>query len=129
MMNSRERLLAALNRQMPDRLPVTTHHLMPSFLARIGGISEREFFDRFGLDAIRWNSALRADLAPAPDWRIESAETADADYHTVRFRIVTPRGTLSTVLQDDGRTEWVRERLVKHKSDIDLIARFAPVPP
>jgi hypothetical protein len=32
------------------------------------------------------------------------------------------------VLQDDGRTEWVRERLIKRKGDIELIAGSAPVP-
>ena len=32
------------------------------------------------------------------------------------------------VLQDDGKTVWVSERLVKNPGDIDLIARFAPVP-
>ena len=31
-MNSRERLLTALDGGQPDRLPVTTHHLMPYFL-------------------------------------------------------------------------------------------------
>jgi uroporphyrinogen decarboxylase len=127
-MNSRERLLAALNRQIPDRLPVTTHHLMPSFLEHLGGIGEQEFFDRFGLDAIRWNSALLHAPEPAPDWRVEREELADAKYHTVRFRISTPRGMLSMVLQDDDRTRWVRERLLKHKSDIELISDFAPVP-
>ena len=57
-MTSRERLLAALARGVPDRLPVTTHHLMPAFLALRGGISEGEFFDRYGLDAIRWTTPL-----------------------------------------------------------------------
>ena len=32
MMSSRQRLLGALKRRKPDRLPVTTHHLMPYFL-------------------------------------------------------------------------------------------------
>jgi hypothetical protein len=58
-MSSRERLLSAIDRGMPDRLPVTTHHLMPTFLQALGGISEREFFDRYGLDAIHWTSSLR----------------------------------------------------------------------
>jgi len=127
-MNSRERLLAALSRQIPDRLPVTTHHLMRSFLADIGGIGEQEFFDRFGLDVIRWSAALRNDPEPSRDWQVEREDIADANYHTVRFRITTPRGTLSMVLQDDGRTEWVRERLLKNKGELELIARFAPVP-
>jgi uroporphyrinogen-III decarboxylase len=32
------------------------------------------------------------------------------------------------VLQDDGRTTWVAERLLKRKSDLDLLAEYAPVP-
>ena len=60
MVNSRERLLAALDRKTPDRLPVTTHHLMPYFLERhLNGIGKREFFDRFGLDAVCWVVAHR----------------------------------------------------------------------
>jgi hypothetical protein len=31
-MTSRERMLTALGGGMPDRLPVTTHFLMPKFL-------------------------------------------------------------------------------------------------
>ena len=59
-MTPRERLLTTLARGVPDRLPVTTHHLMPAFLNALGGIGEREFFDRYGLDAIRWETPLRS---------------------------------------------------------------------
>jgi len=38
--------LAALNRQKADRLPVTTHHVMPSFLETdMKGLNEQDFFD------------------------------------------------------------------------------------
>ncbi len=128
-MNSRERLIASLNRQCPDHLPATTHHLMPSFLSSVGGISEQEFFNRFGLDAIRWVAGLRPVRgARDEDWRVERKGIADPTNRTTRFHIVTPRGSLSMLLQDDGRTEWVRERLIKKKGDLDLIERFAPVP-
>jgi uroporphyrinogen decarboxylase len=128
-MSSRERLLNALERRIPDRLPVTTHHLMPSFLAGMGGISELEFFDRFGLDAVRWVSGLGSDAPEAADvWRATSEVIPDSRYRTTRYRIFTPAGVLSTVLQDDGRTSWVMERLLKKKSDIELIDRFAPKP-
>lgn len=51
-MNSRERLLTALAGGVPDRLLVTTHHLMPSFLINyLDGASEEEFFDGLGGDA------------------------------------------------------------------------------
>jgi hypothetical protein len=139
MMTSRQRLLAALTRQLPDRLPVTTHHLMPSFLESMGGLSERQFFDRFGLDAVRWvagvqdtssESGRSAGLQARDDdaWRVSREDIPDPSYRTTRIRIATPRGELSMVLQDDGRTEWVRERLVKEKRDIELIAGFAPIP-
>ena len=31
-MNTKQRFLTALNREKSDRLPVTTHHLMPYYL-------------------------------------------------------------------------------------------------
>jgi hypothetical protein len=144
-MTSRERLLAALDRRMPDRLPVTTHHLMPSYLAGAGFASEMAFFDRYGLDAIRWLTPLVPDGARAvvkdpstrafeswsfasDEWRVEREDVAHDRFITTRYRCVTPSGTLSMVLQDDGRTVWVAERLVKNKADIDVIGRHAPVP-
>jgi uroporphyrinogen decarboxylase len=143
-MTSRHRLLAALDRRVPDRLPVTTHHLMPWFLQhRMGGISEREFFDRFGLDAILWTTPLRADGGSldrgerkpesegpghADWWRIERENVPDPVYTTTRYRIVTGRGTLSTILQDDGRTSWVAERLIKKKADVEIVAGIATAP-
>ena len=54
-MQSKQRLLTALDRGVPDRLPVTTHHVMPYFLDRyMEGITSDEFFDRFNLDPIVW---------------------------------------------------------------------------
>ncbi|MFO7693572.1 MAG: uroporphyrinogen decarboxylase family protein [Vicinamibacterales bacterium] len=143
-MTPRERLLTALARGVPDRLPVTTHHLMPSFLAGLGGIDARAFFDRYGLDAINWTTPLRPAAGCLPDpgsdpaieawshvsdaWRVERTHRSDAAFRTIRYAVTTPRKTLSMVLQDDGRTVWVAERLLKEKSDIDILAAFAPVP-
>ncbi len=56
-MTSEQRLLTAINGGIPDRLPVTTHHVMPYFLDKyMHGISNAEFFDYFGFDAIVWDS-------------------------------------------------------------------------
>jgi hypothetical protein len=137
-------LLTALARGVPDRLPVTTHHLMPAFLRGIGGISERAFFDRYDLDAIHWttpvrpgpglrvdpqaNAALESWSFTSDAWRVERTPLPHPDYAATRYGFVTPRGTLSMVLQDDDRTTWVAERLIKEKRDVDLIADFAPVP-
>jgi uroporphyrinogen decarboxylase len=147
-MTSRERLVAALDRRVPDRLPVTTHHLMLSFLQAIGGMTERQFFDRFGLDAICWTTPLmqpRADAGVGPNtteavggggpvgsptetgplggagWRLESERVPDNRYVTTRYRFCTRRGSLTTVLQDDGCTTWVRERVIKEKRDVAIV--------
>jgi uroporphyrinogen decarboxylase len=141
---SRERLLAALRRGVPDRLPATTHHLMPPFLRAHGFAGDRAFFDALGLDAIHWSTPLAAPSGAAFDpglraaseswslvsdtWRVDRTDVPHPDYTTVRYTISTPGGPLSMVLQDDGRTAWVAERLVKEKRDIDLIAEYAPSP-
>jgi uroporphyrinogen decarboxylase len=148
-MTSRERLLAALARRVPDRLPATTHHVMPYFLERyVGGMSIQAFFDRFGLDAILWTVPHRPDTSkgeyPDPSqgkigflesrrvsaahWRIESEALPGREHPATRYRFVTPKGTLTTVLQSDEHTTWVTERLIKHKKDIDLIGEYVTAP-
>ncbi len=148
-MESKQRFLAALKRSMPDRLPVTTHHVMPYFLEHtMGGISVQEFFAYFGLDPIHWIVARRADgskgeyfdIDPkrseslessficSENWIIKEEILPDPKYETIRFHCVTPIKTLSMVLQSDDLTTWVTERLIKEKSDIDIFAQYAPVP-
>lgn len=148
-MTAKRRFLAALERRTPDRLPVTTHHVMDWFLKRrLGGATSDEFFDRFGLDPIRWVEARRPDpstgdvfdpaqLSRDPlearrvvsdRWRIEARELPGGEYRTVRHDFVTPRKTLTMVLQGSEHTSWVTERPVKEKSDIDIIAEYATVP-
>jgi uroporphyrinogen decarboxylase len=147
-MTSKQRFLAALNGTVPDRLPVTTHHVMPYFLkTSLGGISNDEFFDRFRLDPIRWVAEHLPDEAthdyPEPgqspgyleprriasdNWRITTAPIPDPEYDTVRFTFHTPKKNLSMVLQSNAYTSWVTERLIKERDDIDIIAEFGTKP-
>jgi uroporphyrinogen decarboxylase len=146
---SKQRFLAALERKTPDRLPVTTHHVMDYFLRKhMGGVSSEAFFDAFGLDPILWLAAQKPDytggqfydpaqpdLGPreprrvvSDDWRIETEAVAGSEYQTVRYLFVTPKKTLTTVLQSSDHTSWITERLVKEKSDIDIIGDFVTTP-
>ncbi|MFH1942096.1 MAG: uroporphyrinogen decarboxylase family protein [bacterium] len=146
---SKQRLLAALRMEIPDRLPVTTHHVMPFFLRNaMNGMSVDEFFDDFGMDPIRWIVAHKPDesrgdyidpkqgrrefLQPprisAAGWRIETVRLPHPDYKTVHYTIVTPEKTLSMTLQSDDHTTWVTERLIKEKSDVETFAKYAPIP-
>ncbi len=148
-MTSRERMLAALNRQRPDRLPATTHHVMPYFLQNyMGGMSNDEFFDWFGLDPILWVVAhrpdeirgdyrdpnqgdigfLEAERSSSDSWRVEAEELPGGEYRTVRYRFITPKKTLTMVLRSNEHTAWVAEHLVKEKSDIDVIGEYVTAP-
>lgn len=150
-MTSRQRMLTALTRSgIPDRLPVTTHHVMLYFLDKyMNGISYPEFFDTFGLDAYVWTVPYKPDEARGeyfdPNqtfihpldhthrivsdcWRIETESILDIQHKTTRYRFVTPKGTLSMVLQGNEYTDWVVEYLVKDKRDIDLIAEYVTHP-
>lgn len=148
-MTSKERIIAALDRRVPDRLPVTTHHVMPYFLnTYMRGISNDEFFDYFGLDPIRWCVPYIPDLArgeyydPAlagmrigetqrivsDRWRVESEELPHPEYYTLRYRIITPKGQLTMVTQSNQYTTWATEYLIKQKRDIDLIGEYVTTP-
>ena len=148
-MNSKQRFLNALERKKTDRLPVTTHHLMSSFLNHyMDGISEQDFFDYFGLDPIKWviehsyNATngeffdpthteigfLEARRICTDNWRFTTEEIMGKEYPTKRLNIVTPGKTLSMVLQSNEHTTWLCERVIKEKSDIEIIAKYMPAP-
>lgn len=148
-MTSRERLLAALDLKKPDRLPVTTHHVMPYFLETyLDGMDYLAFFDEFGFDPIKWVVAQKPDeskgayfdpsqeslgfLEPrricTDDWRIETEDIPNDDFKTVRYSFITPEKTLSMVLQSDAYTSFVSERLIKEKTDIEIVAKYCPAP-
>jgi hypothetical protein len=148
-MNSKDRLITALEKGTPDRLPVTTHHLMDSFLQEtMGGQNSDAFFRTFGMDPIRWIVAhrpanpdreypdpgqedigfLEARRVASDQWRIRQESVPGQAFPTVRYTVETPGGTLSTVLQSNKHTTWVTEHLVKEPGDIDLIANYATSP-
>jgi uroporphyrinogen decarboxylase len=115
---------------------------MPYFLRTyMQGISADEFFDVFGLDSIRWPVRLMADDTRgeyrdpeqgegasldlprifSDNWRIQTEEIPDERYRTIRHTIATPRGNLSMVTQTNSYTDWVAERLIKHKGDLEIV--------
>ncbi len=146
-MTSKQRFLTALERRVPDRLPVTTHHVMTYFLdTYTGGMSTQEFFDDFGLDPIVWTLPVQPDESRgeyrvlrdddnwenaficSDQWRIQWQDIPGQEYQTTRYDIITPKGALTWVLQSNEHTSWVCEHPIKRKADIDLIAEFAPAP-
>jgi len=148
-MNAKERFIKALNREKTDRLPVTTHHILDSFLNKyMPGKDAQDFFDEFKLDPICWTSVTKPDGSKgeyfdptqgklgfletrricSDNWRFESEAIYGQNYPTSRLKIITPEKTLSMVLQSNVYTTWITERLVKEKNDIDIIAKYITSP-
>jgi len=148
-MNSKDRFIITLEGGKADRMPVTMHHIMPSFLENyMDGISDLEFFDFLGIDPINWVMAykfspengeyfdpfhtslgfLEARRVCSDSWQIQLEPLGDSRYATERFNIVTPGKELSMVLQSNEHTTWLAEHLVKEKSDIDVISKYMTYP-
>ena len=138
-MTSKERMLRALARQVPDRLPMTIHQWQPYHLEKyLGGATDLEAFRRFGLDAsIAYTAAVgqvwvQTNEQPAdadPNWRHTfTVVNADPDDRIVHHTVRTPGGTLTYKTGGNRMTTWITEYMVKRPDDVDLIARYMPVP-
>ncbi|HYW78832.1 MAG TPA: hypothetical protein VE890_04610, partial [Thermoguttaceae bacterium] len=138
-MTSKQRLLCALDRDTPDRLPVSLHQWQPYHLEKhLGGISDLEAFERFGMDAqIQYFESMgqfwliEADFAKfsTPQWRDEATIVSrDPDNRVVHHEIHTPEGTLRYKTAGDRKTTWLTEYLVKRDEDIHLVDKYMPVP-
>ncbi|MCD6174409.1 MAG: hypothetical protein J7K65_01405 [Planctomycetes bacterium] len=126
-LSPKQRMLTAIDGGVPDRLPVTMHHVQPYFLDKyMNGISNDGFFGHFGLDPIVWATPYKDEMSDK--WRIETEDIPGQDYQAKRHTIFTPEGNLSTVIQHNDYTCWVMEHLVKDKRDIDLIGKYATSP-
>jgi len=138
--NSKERMLTALRRGKPDRLPATFHQWQPYHLAtHMGGMSDIEAFDHFGLDAAIqyfadmgqfWVSEADLSRCSTREWRDEVAVvSADPDNRVYHHTITTPEGVLAYKTAGDRRTTWISEYMIKRDEDADLIRKYMPVPP
>ncbi|MGM0414825.1 MAG: uroporphyrinogen decarboxylase family protein [Bacillota bacterium] len=148
-MNSRERLLTALEGGVPDRLPATTHHVLPYFLDKyLDGMDYQKFFDRFGLDPIKWVIPLKANdnnrdyIDPqqgepgfieqkrivSDEWKIEWEELKDPKFDVKRYSFITPEDTLTMTIKTDEASSMVTEYLIKEKEDIELLGKYMTHP-
>lgn len=138
-MTSKERLLAALNREKPDRLPASVHQWQGYHLKEyMGGISDLEAFIKVGLDAqIQYFEEMDQF------WVVDSDPTQfntktwidtpliisnDPDQRIVHHSIWTPDGILTYKTEGNRKTTWITEYLIKHDEDISLIDKHMPVP-
>jgi len=137
-MNSKERMMLALQKEKPDRVPVTVHQWQQYHLdTYMGGIDALSAFQSLGMDAsIQYFEAMGQFWIPdaekfivqAPEWQEEIAvvdptPTNKLLHHT----ITTPEANLTYKTGGNLTTTWITEYLIKKHEDIDLIEKYMPV--
>jgi len=126
-MTSKQRLLTALHRGVPDRLPVTIHQWQRYHLERtMGGIDQLEAFGVTGLDASisTWRCVR---LRESDRWRVhrEGRPAAGSERHT-RIRVQTPDGELTAAEAAADGTAYMTEHLIKGQRDAELFIKHWP---
>jgi uroporphyrinogen-III decarboxylase len=128
-MTPRERMLTALQRGLPDRLPTTIHQWQPYHLkAYMGGMTDIEAFAAAGLDAAItiWDAN---DGKTTPQWQVQSRTTMlEENRWVIDYAITTPEGVLTQRDEGNDKTTWTVETLVKRPEDMLLVKKYLPVP-
>jgi hypothetical protein len=138
-MTPKERMMLALNREKPDRLPASIHQWQDFHLdTYMGGISDLNAFKATGLDAqIQYFEEMAqfwvvgADFSKlnTSEWRDEvDIISSEPDNRVNHHTIYTPEGTLTYKTAGDRKTTWITEYLIKRDEDLDLIRKYMPVP-
>lgn len=136
-MTSKERMLRALNKEKPDRLPVTVHQWQKYHLDKyLNGISDIEAFEKFGFDAqaqyfgdVGQTQDGGASQSSARNWQIHAdIISSDPENRLINYTIHTPEGTLTYKTGNNLKTTWVTEYIVKCEEDIKLISKYMSVP-
>jgi uroporphyrinogen-III decarboxylase len=138
-MTSKERLMLALNREKPDRLPVTVHQWQKYHLdTYMHGLDDLAANMAVGFDAqIQYFESMAqfwledADFTKlnSSEWRDEAVVIdADPGHRIVHHTIGTPGGTLTYKTEGNRQTTWIMEYLIKRDEDIGIIRKFMPVP-
>lgn len=125
-MTPKERMMAALNRQKPDRLPVTIHQWQPYHLKNfMEGRSEIEAFESLAMDAA-------ATFYPAyekidtPDWKEAITTREKGDVTEYDYVITTPKGQLTYQISSNKFTSWYSQHMIKQPEDIYLFRDYFP---
>ena len=138
MMTSKERMMRALRREKPDRLPVTIHQWQQFHLdTYMNGMDALSAFKATGMDAaIQYFEAMGQFWIPnaekyvvqSPEWRDE-IEVIDPDPNNkiLHHTIVTPEGALTYKTGGNLTTTWILEYLIKRHEDIGLVEKYMPV--
>ena len=137
-MTPKERMLLAIDRKKPDRLPVSIHQWQQYHLEEyMDGMDALDAFKDTGMDAaIQYFEAMGQFWIPeaekhalqTPQWRDEiTVVDPNPDNRVIHHRIVTPEGQLTYKAGANRTTTWITEYLIKRDDDLELIEKYMPV--
>ena len=137
-MTPKERMLAALHREKPDRLPATIHQWQQYHLEEtMNGMDALEAFGATGMDAsIQYFEAMGQFWIPeaekyalqTPQWQDQiTCVDPNPDRKIVHHKIITPEGELTYQTGANRTTTWIKEYLIKRHEDLGLIEKYMPV--
>ncbi len=137
-MTSKERMMRALCREKPDRLPVTIHQWQQYHLdTYMNGMDPLSAFKAAGMDAsIQYFEAMGQFWVPNAEnyivqtrqWKEEiKVVNSDPRNKILHHTITTPKGQLTYKTGGNLTTTWITEYLIKKHDDIDLIEKYMPV--
>jgi hypothetical protein len=131
--------MLALNREKPDRLPVSVHQWQNYHLdVYMNGMDDLAANQAVGFDAqIQYFESMaqfwleNADFTKlnSRQWRDEAVVMdSDPDHRVVHHTIGTPEGPLTYKTEGDRKTTWITDYLIKRDEDIELLRKYMPVP-
>lgn len=132
-MDSRERLLTAINNQKPDRLPCQVHSWMSYYLnTYLGGRDQFEAYAYFpGMDWVIYaGPEYIYDERDLARWQHETRSLGvdqDGNHHWQTV-IETPEGTLTVRTATNQFTVWTTEYLIKSERDFALWEKYVALP-
>ena len=126
-MTSKERMMLALNRQKPDRLPVTIHQWQGYHLEHYmdGMDAAIQYFEAMGQF---WIPQAEKYVVSTPQWRDTAEVVHDEPWdRQIHHTIETPEATLTYKTGANPQTTWITEYMIKRHEDVELIEKYMPV--
>ncbi len=130
-MTSKERILTALSREIPDRLPATIHQWQDYHLKNyMGGQSALEAFRDVGLDASITlfipSICFNPDVLRTKEWKYNKKPVKGKNL--INYHLETPEREMTFQIGYDDKTNWATDHLIKNDNDIYLLKKYLPVP-
>lgn len=131
-MTGRERLLAALENQKPDRLPCQVHSWMQYYLKTyLKDMDQYQAYKNFDMDPVIYinpnfiyNERQLADWVE--DYRVIGHDGDGNSFFSIT--VTTPKGILTSKGAYNQYTGWITEYLIKDEKDFEFWNKYRPIP-